>query len=187
MSIRRAAGRLGNKRTRPGAWRPGAQTQGEPMKYLCLICAETWMEKMPEAQAREHFEEYREFTEDLRRTRPLRRRQPATAPRYRDHGPRPEWQRLDHGRAVRGDQGTVRWLLRHRDTGPERGDPVGVADSGCTLRLRRSAPDRGGLADRRSAGVGLNRPTSFAAFAASDRASAMTAAIANAERRSLVD
>jgi hypothetical protein len=38
------------------------------MKYLCLICAETWMEKMPEAQAREHFEEYREFTEDLRRT-----------------------------------------------------------------------------------------------------------------------
>ena len=37
------------------------------MKYLCLICAENWMEKMPKVDAAQHFEEYREFTEDLRR------------------------------------------------------------------------------------------------------------------------
>ena len=37
------------------------------MKYLCLICADTCMEKMPAAEARAHFEEYREFTDDLRR------------------------------------------------------------------------------------------------------------------------
>lgn len=37
------------------------------MKYLCLICADTWMEKLPEVDAREHFEEYREFTDDLRK------------------------------------------------------------------------------------------------------------------------
>ena len=36
------------------------------MKYLCLICADTWMEKMPEDERRRHFEEYREFTEALR-------------------------------------------------------------------------------------------------------------------------
>ena len=36
------------------------------MKYLCLICADTWMEKMSEDERRDHFEEYREFTEELR-------------------------------------------------------------------------------------------------------------------------
>ena len=36
------------------------------MKYLCLICAETVMEQMPEADAEKHFEEYREFTESIR-------------------------------------------------------------------------------------------------------------------------
>lgn len=38
------------------------------MKYLCLICADTWMETMPAVDAQAHFEEYREFTEDLRRS-----------------------------------------------------------------------------------------------------------------------
>ena len=40
------------------------------MKYLCLICAElpSMMEHMAEAEAEKHFEEYREFTEDLRRS-----------------------------------------------------------------------------------------------------------------------
>lgn len=38
------------------------------MKYLCLIRADTWMEKMPEVEAQKHFEEYREFTEDLRKS-----------------------------------------------------------------------------------------------------------------------
>jgi len=38
------------------------------MKYLCLICAETWMEKMPEDERGRHFDEYREFTDDIRRT-----------------------------------------------------------------------------------------------------------------------
>ena len=35
------------------------------MKFLCLICAETMMEQMPQADARRHFEEYREFTEAI--------------------------------------------------------------------------------------------------------------------------
>lgn len=38
------------------------------MKYLCLICAETVMEQMPEADAEKHFEEYSEFTEDIRKS-----------------------------------------------------------------------------------------------------------------------
>jgi hypothetical protein len=38
------------------------------MKYLCLICAEKVMEQMPEADAAKHFEEYREFTEVVRRS-----------------------------------------------------------------------------------------------------------------------
>jgi hypothetical protein len=37
------------------------------MKYLCLICAETVMEQMSEADAEKHFEEYREFTEAIRK------------------------------------------------------------------------------------------------------------------------
>jgi hypothetical protein len=37
------------------------------MKYLCLICAETVMEQMSEADANKHYEAYREFTEDIRR------------------------------------------------------------------------------------------------------------------------
>lgn len=36
------------------------------MKFLCLICAETVMEWMPEADAAKHYEEYREFTDSLR-------------------------------------------------------------------------------------------------------------------------
>jgi hypothetical protein len=38
------------------------------MKYLCLICAETVMEQMPEAEAEQHFEEYSQFTEDIRKS-----------------------------------------------------------------------------------------------------------------------
>ena len=36
------------------------------MKYLCLICADTWMEKMPDDERRRHFDEYRDFTDELR-------------------------------------------------------------------------------------------------------------------------
>ncbi len=36
------------------------------MKYLCLICADACMEKMSEDERRRHFEEYREFTDELR-------------------------------------------------------------------------------------------------------------------------
>lgn len=36
------------------------------MKYLCLICAEKVMEQMPQADADEHYEEYREFTSNIR-------------------------------------------------------------------------------------------------------------------------
>lgn len=38
------------------------------MKFLCLICAEKVMEQMPPAEADQHYEEYREFTEALRRS-----------------------------------------------------------------------------------------------------------------------
>ncbi|MGH8587380.1 MAG: YciI family protein [Gammaproteobacteria bacterium] len=37
------------------------------MKYLCLICAETVMEQMQEADAEKHYEEYSEFTEGIRK------------------------------------------------------------------------------------------------------------------------
>ena len=37
------------------------------MKYLCLICAEKVMEQMPQADADEHYEEYREFTSNIRK------------------------------------------------------------------------------------------------------------------------
>lgn len=36
------------------------------MKYLCLICADTCMERFTPAEAAAHFEEYREFTESIR-------------------------------------------------------------------------------------------------------------------------
>jgi hypothetical protein len=38
------------------------------MKYLCLICAErsSMMEHMSQAEAEQHFEEYREFTASIR-------------------------------------------------------------------------------------------------------------------------
>jgi hypothetical protein len=38
------------------------------VKYLCLVCAEAMMEHLPEADADESFEEYREFTEAVRRS-----------------------------------------------------------------------------------------------------------------------
>jgi hypothetical protein len=39
------------------------------MKFLCLICAEKLMEQMPEADAETLFEEYREFTDAIRKSR----------------------------------------------------------------------------------------------------------------------
>ena len=38
------------------------------MKFLCLICAEFMMEHMPRADAEKHFDEYREFTEAIRKS-----------------------------------------------------------------------------------------------------------------------
>lgn len=38
------------------------------MKYLCLICAETVMEQMPDADSERHFREYAEFTEDIKKS-----------------------------------------------------------------------------------------------------------------------
>jgi hypothetical protein len=38
------------------------------MKFLCLICAEKVMEQMPVADADRHYQEYAEFTEDIRRS-----------------------------------------------------------------------------------------------------------------------
>lgn len=36
------------------------------MKYLCLICAVTVMEQMPEDEAQQHFREYETFTRDIK-------------------------------------------------------------------------------------------------------------------------
>jgi hypothetical protein len=36
------------------------------MKYLCLICAETVMEQMTEAVAKQRMQEYADFTQDIR-------------------------------------------------------------------------------------------------------------------------
>ena len=38
------------------------------MKYLCLICAEKVMEQMSKADVDKHYEEYREFTADIRKS-----------------------------------------------------------------------------------------------------------------------
>jgi hypothetical protein len=38
------------------------------MKYLCLICAETVMEQMSEADAANHYKEYAAFTDDIKRS-----------------------------------------------------------------------------------------------------------------------
>ncbi|MGH7789479.1 MAG: YciI family protein [Candidatus Binatia bacterium] len=38
------------------------------MKYLCLICAEKVMEQMSDADAEQHFADYTEFTEDIRKS-----------------------------------------------------------------------------------------------------------------------
>ncbi|MBI3897007.1 MAG: YciI family protein [Gammaproteobacteria bacterium] len=38
------------------------------MKFLCLICAETVMEQMPEADAKAHFQEYVEFTRNIKQS-----------------------------------------------------------------------------------------------------------------------
>jgi hypothetical protein len=37
------------------------------MKFICLICAETVMEQMPQAEAEKHFQEYAAFTADIKR------------------------------------------------------------------------------------------------------------------------
>jgi hypothetical protein len=38
------------------------------MKFLCLICAETVMEQMSEADAEKHYQDYAEFTAGIRRS-----------------------------------------------------------------------------------------------------------------------
>ena len=38
------------------------------MKYLCMISAEQVMETMPAGEVEQHFQEYAEFTEDIRRS-----------------------------------------------------------------------------------------------------------------------
>ena len=37
------------------------------MKFICLICAETVMEQMAPADAEKHYQEYAEFTADIKR------------------------------------------------------------------------------------------------------------------------
>ena len=120
------------------------------MKFICLICAETVMEQMPEADAEKHFQEYAEFTADIKRNGHFigaNRLTPAdTAITVRVRNGKV----VDHRRTFRRDQGAVRRLLRHRGQGSERGDPGSGEDPGRALRLRRGAADRGGCADARA-------------------------------------
>ena len=37
------------------------------MKFICLICAEKVMEQMPKEDADRHYEEYAQFTQDIKR------------------------------------------------------------------------------------------------------------------------
>jgi hypothetical protein len=37
------------------------------MKFICLICAEKVMEQMPKEDADRHYQEYAEFTQDIKR------------------------------------------------------------------------------------------------------------------------
>ncbi len=58
------------------------------MKYLCLISAETLMEQMLPADVEQRFEEYRKFTEAIRKSgQPPDRLRSARAPRCREDGP----------------------------------------------------------------------------------------------------
>jgi hypothetical protein len=61
LSITATSGRL------PDDSRPIRQPE-KAMKYLCLISAEVVMEQMSERDAEKHYEEYREFTEAIRRS-----------------------------------------------------------------------------------------------------------------------
>ena len=38
------------------------------MKYLCLICAERTMEQLGNAEAEKHFDDYAEFTKEIRKS-----------------------------------------------------------------------------------------------------------------------
>jgi hypothetical protein len=38
------------------------------VKFLCLICAETYMERMSDADAQRHFADYAEFTDAIRKS-----------------------------------------------------------------------------------------------------------------------
>ena len=40
----------------------------QTLKYICLICAETVLEQMPDSDAEQHVEEYASFTERIRQS-----------------------------------------------------------------------------------------------------------------------
>jgi hypothetical protein len=44
------------------------KTQGDEMKFLCLICAERVMEQLSQAEAKQHYQEYAAFTDDIKRS-----------------------------------------------------------------------------------------------------------------------
>ena len=120
------------------------------MKFICLICAETVMEQMAPADAEKHFQEYAEFTADIKRNghfigaNRLTPADTAITVRVRNgkvsttDGPFAETKEQFGGYYVIEAQGS------------ERGDPGSRQDPGRALRLRRGAADRGGCADARA-------------------------------------
>ena len=113
------------------------------MEYLCLIRAETVMEQMSESRAEQHFEEYRVFTEDIRRSgqfvgcNRLLMPDTATTVRVRDgkvsatDGPTPR-------------RRAARRLLPDRSERHERRDRGRLPDTRRTHRFCRGAAGRRG-------------------------------------------
>ena len=75
------------------------------------------MEQMPRSDAEQHLEAYREFTEAIRRQRPLPRLQLPAAARCRDYRARARRPDLGHRRTLGRDQGATRgyYLIEARD------------------------------------------------------------------------
>jgi hypothetical protein len=120
------------------------------MKFICLICAETAMEQMPEVDAEKHFQKYAEFTADIKRNGHFigaNRLTPAdTAITVRERNGKVST--TDGPFAETKEQFGGYYVIEAKDL--KRGDPGGRQDPRGALRLRRGAADRGGCADARA-------------------------------------
>ena len=117
------------------------------MKFLCLICAETVMEQMSPADAKQHYEDYTRFTAAIRKSGHLvagnRLKPPHAATTVR----------VRQGKVSTTDGPFVEtkeqlggyYVIEAQESA--RGDPGGGADPGGVDRVRRGPAHRGGCAD----------------------------------------